>query len=177
MEHSIILLLLGLALLLATNSSLLVTSGSGREDDGGKNSPSFSNQHNQGEISGSASVTSSGDVWLTIYIDHFSILAKIDVLEETDGSLIYKFSVANITFQVDSKNETRPIEKTSTSLETQFGSPDEAITALVTMFKKIGIEFTNATLKSIPYALNCGWRSPEECRGFVQCLLEKHNSE
>ena len=177
MEHSFILLLLGLAILLATGSSLLATSGSGREDNGDQNSPSASECPSQGEISGSASVTDSGELWLTIYIDQLSILAKIEVVDGKNESSRYKFSVASIDFHHESPQMNTPDKLPEGPLEAQFETPDEAVSTLVSMFQKNGIVFTDASKQSIPFAVHCGWRSPKECKDFVQQLLENHETK
>lgn len=178
MEHSLILLLLfGLALLLATSTSLLATSGSGRGEDGDEDSSSFLDCNNHGEISGSTSVTSTGELWITIYIDQLSILAKIEVVEGENKVLRYKFSVTSISFPTESDSVKKPHYVPKDALETHFDSPDQAVKALILMFKKIGIEFTDASIQSIPHAICCGWRSPEECKEFIQRLLEKQHTK
>lgn len=171
-----VLLLLGLAFVLATSSSLLATSGSGRGDNGDENSLLFPTCNNLGEVSGSASVTSSGELWLTVYIDEISILAKIEVVDGNNDSLRYKFTVVSIAIPTESQLVKESNEVPKGPLEVQFDSPDDAVSSLFAMFQKIGIEFSNASKQSINHAAHCGWRTPKECKEFIQNQVEKYKT-
>ncbi len=170
-----ILLLLGLAFVLATGSSLLATSGSGRGDNG-ENQPPVEDLVS-GEISGSVSVTSKGELWLTIFVDSFSILASIDVVDSDDGEFAYKFTVVGIAELVNTSGPPKIQFDSPTRPAVLFSTPQEASQRLVELMKTTGIELTQESLSSIPFAVEGGWRPPEECKGFINTLMEKQEEE
>ena len=170
-----ILLLLGLAFVLATGSSLLATSGSGRGDNGG-NQPPGENLVS-GEIYGSVSVTSKGELWLTIFVDTFSILASIEVVDSDDEVFAYKFTVVGIAELVNTIEPPKIHFDSPTRPVIVFSTPQEASQRLVELMKTMGIELTQKSLSSIPFAVEGGWRPPEECKEFLQALMEKHEEE
>ena len=171
MEHNTVLLLLGLALVLTTSSSLLATSGSGR---GGNGDKQFSDGTLEpGEISGSMSLTSDGDLWLTIFVDSYSILAEIEVVEAEGDSVEYKFSVAGIAELVESAESSKTQFHSEASPEILFRTPEEASERLVQLIRDIGIELTPESIRSVPFAVKSGWRSPKKCIQFVKKLMDE----
>lgn len=168
-----ILLLLGVAFLLATSSSLLVTSGSGREGKGGEDSPKSNTSLEPGEISGSITVTSNGELWLTTYVDNLVFLSEINVVELKKGEFAFKFTIVGIAelmaplFTTTVKNHDVP-----PSTEVLFTTPEEATERLTDLIQGLGIILTSASVKSIPYAVQCGWRTPRECTECIQSLLD-----
>ncbi|MBC8309696.1 MAG: hypothetical protein ISR75_04950 [Phycisphaerales bacterium] len=176
-----VLLLLGLALVLATSSSLLATSGSGRGDNGGNppNPPPTSTDFPEpGEISGSVSVTSEGELMLTTFIDHYSFLSEIEVIENLQGQLEYKFTMIGIAKAFDMADEKiDDINRETQILEVKFSSPEEASERLVSLVKNLGIDLTEESVRSVPFAVMGGWRSPEYCKDFIQSLMDKHSKE
>ncbi len=58
-----------------------------------------------------------------------------------------------------------------------FNTPEEASQRLVELMKTMGIELTQESMSSIPIAVEGGWRPPEECREFINKLMEKHEGE
>ncbi len=172
-----VLLLLGLAFLLATSSSLLATSGSGRGDKGGSIPPVNNDYPEHGEISGSVSVTSLGELWLTIFVDNFSILAQIDVVDDTNGELSYKFSIAGIAELVDKTEGSKLKDKSQTRPEVLFKTPEEATERLTALVKSLGIELSKASLCSAPFAVQNGWHPPEECYAIIQSLIEENRGK
>jgi hypothetical protein len=179
-----VLLLLGLALVLATSSSLLATSGSGRGDNGGNppNPPNPQPKSNDfpepGEISGSVSLTSEGELMLTTFVDHYSFLSEIEVIENTQGELEYKFTIIAIAEAIDmADKKIDDIDGETHILEVKFSSPEEASERLVSLVKNLGIDLTEESVRSVPFAVMNGWRSPEYCQDFVQSLMDKHSKE
>jgi hypothetical protein len=172
MEHNIALLLLGLALVLTTSSSLLVTSGSGREGNGEKKLSDGTLE--PGEISGSMSLTTNGDLWLTIFVDSYSILAAIEVVEVEGSSFEYKFSVAGIAELTESSESSKTQSHSETPPEILFSTPEEASERLVQLIRGMGIELTPESIRSVPFAVKSGWRSPEKCIQFVKKLIDEH---
>ena len=168
-----ILLLLGLALVLATSSFLLASSGSGREDED-RNSRSSSNLQLIGEIAGSVSVSGLGEVWLTIFIDELSILAQLEVIDSiSEGQ--YRLSIVSIAAPAGelgtvSSNLLPLISQEKRSAE--FRSKKEATNRIIQLFDDLGIAISPESLKSIPYAVACGWRNPTECQLLVKKILE-----
>jgi hypothetical protein len=171
-----VLLLLGLAFLLATSSSLLATSGSGREDEGGSNPPK-NDYLSPGEISGSVSVTALGELWLTIFIENLSILAQIEVVDRDNDRLAYKFTVAGIAELVGSSQQSTFEKKPSSPPEVLFSNPTEATERLVELMKGLGFELTKESLLSAPFAVQNGWRSPEVCKKYIQSILDGYERE
>jgi len=181
MEHELILLLLGLALLLTTSSFLLDTSGSGREGNGGNPESNSYNSTEPGEISGSVSITSSGELWLTIFVDQLSILAKISVVKNIEGTPMYSFAIIAIA-EIASELENKPKQLFSHSdinknKVVTFTCPDEASKRIVEMLKNLKIELSQDALRSLPYAVSCGWKPPQECEILIQSLLKEHSGE
>ena len=175
MEHSIILLLLGLALVLATSSSLLARSGSGREDEDRDDSRPSTDKQLCGEIAGSVSVTSTGEVWITILIDELSMLAKLEVIDRSqlEG---YQLSIAAVAAPAGEFGEVSQRLKPLLAQEQriiEFESQKQAVTKITQMFDDMGIVLSEETTKSIPYAISCSWRTPKECQRFVNKLLNE----
>ena len=170
-----ILLLLGIAFLLATSSSLLVTSGSGRGDNGGNIPPNSNENMVPGEISGSVTVTAIGELWLTIFIDRYSVLAKIQVVDEELGALSYSFAIAGI--MEISKGANHTVEQTGPEFVpiTEFKTPEDAALKLIGLAKNLKLDISKESLKSVPFAIECGWRTPQECKQFIASLLEEKN--
>ncbi len=171
-----VLLLLGLAFVLATSSSLLATSGSGRGDNGGNSQPTPDDFPDPGEISGSISLSALGELWLTTYVDMLSILSKIEVVDVACCSLEYKLRIVGIATLDEELAKVFDIEEEDSNLEIQFRTPEEATEKLVAMVKALGIGITEESLRAIPCAVHCGWRSPEDCKNFIQNTLEENAS-
>ena len=177
MDYETILLLLGLAFVLTTGSSLLATSGSGREGNGG-NQPSDSNNcFEPGEISGSISITSKGELWLTIFVDTFSILAAIDVVDCDGGEYAYKFSIAGLAELVDKSERSKIQTNSSTHPEIVFSTPEEASERFIELISNLGVELSQEAIRSVPFAINGGWKSPDECKQFIKNVMEAHEEE
>jgi hypothetical protein len=172
-----VLLLLGLALVLATSSSLLATSGSGRGGNGGNPSITPNEFPEPGEISGSVSVTSEGELFLTTFVDYYSFLSSIEVIKTTDEKLEYKFRIIGIAELIDKVNQKINIDRDTQILEVKFRSPKEASERLVSMVKNLGIELTEESVRSVPFAVMGGWRSPEYCKGFIQSIMDEYSKE
>jgi len=172
MEHNVVLLLLGLALVLTTSSSLLATSGSGRGDNGG-NQP-LGKCLEPGEISGSISLTSNGELWITIYVDTYSILASIDVVQGERDSYEYKFSIQGIAEFVESSKSSTTQLCSEAHQGILFNSPEQASKLLVKLMSELGIELTPESIRSVPFAVESGWRSPEKCKQFIKKHMDEH---
>jgi hypothetical protein len=170
-----ILLLLGLAIVLATSSSLLAANGSGREDEDRDETRSSSNvPQPSGEIAGSVSVTGTGEVWLSILMDELAILAQLEIIEMSQAPG-YKMSIAAVAAPAGEFGEVSPHLKPLMAQEKrviEFSSEVQATSKIIQMFEDIGIVLSEETMKSIPYAVSCGWRSPAECQQFVKGLLD-----
>jgi len=171
-----ILLLLSLAFVLATSSSLLATSGSGGGGNGGKSLSTSDDFPEPGEISGSISLSDLGELWLTTYLDMLSILSKIEVVEAACGSLEYKFRIVGIATLGEELAKVFDIEEADPNLELQFRTPEEATDKLVAMAKALRVGITVESLRAVPCAVHCGWRSPEDCKSFIQTTLEDNVS-
>lgn len=222
MESNIIFLLLGLAFVLTTTSSLLATSGSGREEQGGN--PTV-HHLDEGEISGSISLTSKGELWLTVFLDTYSILIEVEVINTTNEQPVYKctiVSIAELVTTPESSKSPKPIEtsespesqkatvppkhpkpqqplkptepselaeqtayaefpKTNVSLETNpeivCSSAEDATSQLFALIEKIHLHISEASKRSLPFAISSGWRSPEECRQFIKHQMKKHEEK
>ncbi len=167
-------LLLGLAFLLATSSSLLVSYGSGRGDNG-----RFSKEDSQpfpepGEIAGSVSISSSGEIWLTAFVDQYAVLSQIEVVEDDDGVPKYKISVAGIGhISVQNEAESIPDFKPEDAVF-YCAKVEDAVEQLILLVDRIGLGLSKLTLQSIPVAVRCGWKPPIECSSFIQHLLKEH---
>jgi hypothetical protein len=172
-----VLLLLGLALVLATSSSLLASSGSGREDEDQDNSRSSSMPQLRGEIAGSVSITSDGEVWLTVFIDEFSVLAQlevIDILNEEGFRLsIVALAAQDGEFGAVSEHIMPLTAKEKRVIE--FKTQLEAIENINQLFDDLGIPISKESIKSIPYAVSCGWKTPAKCREIVEQILDGRN--
>jgi len=167
-----ILLLFGLALVLATSSSLLPGSDSGREGEDRDESRSLSPTV-FGEIAGSVSVTSDGDVWLTTFIDELSILAQIEVIPK-ESVCWYRFSISAIAapageFGAVSSQLIPLIAQEKRVIE--FKTKKEAIHKIEQLVSEVGIVLSEESAKSIPYAVSCGWRPPSEFNQIVKQLM------
>jgi hypothetical protein len=167
-----ILLLFGLALVLATSSSLLPGSDSGREGEDRDESRSLS-PTDFGEIAGSVSVTSDGDVWLTTFIDELSILAQIEVIPK-ESVCWYRFSISAIAapageFGAVSSHLIPLIAQEKRVIE--FKTKKEAIHKIEQLVSEVGIVLSEESAKSIPYAVSCGWRPPSEFNQIVKQLM------
>ncbi|MBT4523599.1 MAG: hypothetical protein HOI88_05450 [Phycisphaerae bacterium] len=172
-----VLLLFGLAFLLATSSSLLVDSRTGGEDRGRDEDRSLS-VNQSGEISGSVSITASGELWLTVFIDELSILAQIEVITNQSEGMRYRFSVSAIsspdgTLSQVSSHVLQPASEENRF--TEFSSQNDAANNLIRLFDEMGIAISIESLKSIPYAITCAWKSPEECQQFIEDLINGAN--
>jgi len=168
-----ILLLFGLALVLATSSSLLPGSDSGREGEDRDESRSSLPTDVSGEIAGSVSVTSAGHVWLTTFIDELSILAQIEVILK-ESVCWYRFSIAAITapageFEAVSSHLIPLIAQEKRVIE--FKTKKEAIHKIEQLVSEVGIVLSEESAKSIPYAVSCGWRPPSEFNQIVKQLM------
>jgi len=53
----------------------------------------------------------------------------------------------------------------------------EASERLVSMVKNLGIELTEESVRSVPFAVMGGWRSPEYCKGFIQSIMDEYSKE
>lgn len=175
-----IILLLVLVLLLASSSSLLASSSAGGEDKGRDSSQPETGLDLGGEIAGSVSVTSEGELWLTTFIDEFAILARIDIVQ--DGLVAPKYRVC--VTAVDSPSG--GFGEVSSSLKphlaqgkhvTEFSSELDAKNKIIQLFDDLGIAISKASLKSIPFAISCGWREPDECKRFIDSLLKEKDKK
>ena len=171
------LLLLGLAFLLATSSSLLASSGAGREDEDQDDSRSSSMPQFTGEVAGSVSITSEGEVWLTVLIDEFSVLAQLEVIDISNEEG-FRLSIAALSapegeFGAVSMHLMPLIAKEKRVIE--FKTQSEAIDNINQLFDDLGIPISKETIKSIPYAISCGWRTPAKCKEIVEQILEERN--
>jgi hypothetical protein len=45
------------------------------------------------------------------------------------------------------------------------------------MVKNLGIELTEESVRSVPFAVMGGWRSPEYCKGFIQSIMDEYSKE
>ena len=174
-----ILLFLGLALVPTMGSSLL-DSSSGREDEERDFSRSSNGLTAAGQISGSCSLTANGDFWLTILIDDFSILAKIDVIDDDSKDPYYRFSLSAIEYPEGSACCFSPQllpHAIGQKRIVEFKDSEDATSKILEMFKSLGIAITDESLKSIPYAITCGWRSPKECRKIVKRLIKENTGK
>jgi hypothetical protein len=168
-----ILILLGLAIVLATSSSLLAGSASGREGENRDESRSSSPPDVSGEIAGSVSVTSAGDVWLTTFIDDLSILAQIEVITKESVDR-YRFSIVAVATPAGEFGAVSPhlipiITQENRVIE--FKTKKEAIHKIEQLVGKMGIVLSEQSAKSIPYAVSCGWRPPSEFNQIVKQLM------
>jgi hypothetical protein len=173
-----ILLLLGLALVLATSSSLLACIGSGGEDEDRADSRSSSNPIVKGEIAGSISLTGAGEIWLTILADELLILGQLEVIEQ-ENVLGYRLSINSITAPAGEFGAVSPQLKPFVAKEMRVivcNSQEQAVENVMRMCNEVGIVLSNETMASIPYAIACGWRSPEECAQFVREMLKEHKN-
>ena len=125
-----VLLLLGLALVLATSSSLLATSGSGRGGNGGNPSITPNEFPEPGEISGSVSVTSEGELFLTTFVDYYSFLSSIEVIKTTDEKLEYKFRIIGIAELIDKVNQKINIDREKDTSKKEVKKTDNRMTKL-----------------------------------------------
>ena len=171
------LLLLGLAILLTTSSSLLAASSSEGEDKGREISRSVS-ENTAGEISGSVSVTASGELWLTVFIDELLILVKIEVVSNSKKSMSYRFFISAISALKGTLNQALPhvlplVAKNNRTIE--CSTQNDAVHKLMQLFDEMGIAISQESMKSIPYAISCGWKTPEECHKFIEALLKDAN--
>ena len=174
-----ILLLLGLAIVLTTSSSLFVALSSKREGKSGNFDSHFSNKApSAGEISGSISITSCGDMWLMVLIDELSIIAKLDIVEVDHCLNGYRLSIAAIESPSGSSDGVSPNLlplAASESRAVQFTSPDEASSKIIQLFDNLGVVISKDSLLSIPYAISCGWKTPDDCHRIVTQMLEKQS--
>jgi hypothetical protein len=175
-----LILLLVLVLLLVSSSSLLASSSAGGEDMGGDSSQPEIGLNLGGEIAGSVSVSSDGELWLTTFIDEFSILARVDIVQDGKVALKYRLCVT----AVDSPSG--DFGEISSSLKpyfaqgkhiTEFNSELDAANKIIKLFDDLGIALSKESLKSIPFAISCGWREPNECKRFIDSLLKEKDQE
>ncbi|MBT4529622.1 MAG: hypothetical protein HOC27_00315 [Phycisphaerae bacterium] len=172
-----VLLLLGLALLLATGSSLLVTNVSGRGGNGGSPPPKSNGTPEPGEITGSVSISSSGDLWLTIYVDYYSILAHVEVVHAKSHEWEYCLTVAGIGQLCELDEQTTLADIPPSEVSIQCGTQEEAVTKLTALVKQLSLQLTEPSLKTIPIAVECGWKEPRECQEMITSLVQKHLQE
>ncbi len=175
-----IILLLVLVLLLASSSSLLASSSAGGEDMGRDSSQPETGLNLGGEIAGSVSVSSKGELWLTTLIDEFAILARVDIVK--DGLVAPKYRLC--VTAVDSPSG--DFGEVSSSLKpilaqgkhvAEFNSELDATNKIIQLFDDLGIPLSKESLKSIPFAISCGWREPDECIRFIESLLKERDQE
>lgn len=175
-----ILLFLGLAYVLAKGTSLLVDYDSMRGEDEDRDESRFFNKTPyEGEIAGSCSVTTEGDVWLTIFIDEISVFAKLEVIERNVDPAFYRFSIIEFEYPKGTAGCTSPHILPLTAGNNrmvEFRDPVDASNKIIQMFDKMGIVIRQESLKSIPYAIYCGWRSPDECKNIVANLIKDNSN-
>ena len=58
----------------------------------------------------------------------------------------------------------------------ECNSQEQAVENVMRICNEVGIVFSNETMASVPYAIACGWRSPEECAQFVREMLKEHKN-
>ena len=164
----LLLLLLGLAFLLAIPSSLLSSSALGREDNDGDDS------HTPGEISGSVSVSSSGEVWLTTYVERYSILTAIEIRPTEDNSYEYVCSIVGIAELSGTEDRLSLSDVPTEELVFVTSREDDAIEKVTTLVERLGLHLEDISLQAIPHAMHCDWRDPRSSYAFIQKLLEDH---
>ena len=170
-----ILLFLGLAIVLTTSPLLLVASCKGRGDDGGGDDTALSNTSNAGEIVGSISITDSGELWLSVLIDDFSILAQLEIVECESECTGYRLSIAAVNLQSETKNTMSPQNRAKATGEShvvEFKNPQEASIRIIQLLDRMGVVISSESLKSIPHAITCGWKRPDESKQIVNRVLE-----
>ncbi|MBC8200806.1 MAG: hypothetical protein H8E86_02075 [Planctomycetes bacterium] len=174
-----VLLLLGLALVLATSSSLLASSGSWGEDEDRDDSRSTSNPTLKGEVAGSVTVTRAGEIWLTILVDELTLHAQLEVIRH-EGAKGFRLSIHSIASPAGEFGAVSPQLKPFMAQEMrviEFYSEEQATQSVISMLSEVGIVLSDETMASIPYAISSGWRSPSDCEQFVRELLQEHKNK
>jgi hypothetical protein len=55
----------------------------------------------------------------------------------------------------------------------EFSTEIEATNKIIQLFDDIGLTISKESLQSVPCAVSCGWRTPEECQSFVESQLKE----
>jgi hypothetical protein len=169
------LLFLGLAVLLATSPLLLVATTRGGEGDGGGDESPTTNTNHSGEISGSVTITETGEVWLTALIDNISILAQVEIIGSESNWTGYRLSIVGVDSSVTCNNKKFRHAEESDAEEpnvVEFTDPADASNQIIQLLDNLGIPLSNESLRSIPHAIKFGWKSPTEGKQIVNELLD-----
>lgn len=46
---------------------------------------------------------------------------------------------------------------------------------IIQLFDNLGVVISKDSLLSIPYAISCGWKTPDDCHRIVTQMLEKQS--
>jgi len=135
----------------------------------------------EGEISGSVSVTSNGEVWLTIFLDEIAILARIHLFDRDSGELAYRLVVEEL------KRTEGPHGSVSSNMlgvldeqarMAEFSSKDEATVEILRLIDVLSIDIQAGSRKAVPIAIGCGWRSPETTKNMIaEAIASQKSSE
>ncbi|MBC8202746.1 MAG: hypothetical protein H8E91_02850 [Planctomycetes bacterium] len=124
----------------------------------------------EGEISGSVSVTSEGNVWLTIFLDDIAIFARVHLFERENGELAYRLVVEELeraegTHGSVSSDALGVLDEKARMAE--FSTQDEATLELLRLIDALGLDIQSGSRKAVPVAIGCGWRSPETTKTMI----------
>lgn len=139
--------------------------------------PNVHDGNPEGELTGSVSLTTEGQIWLTLFVDDVAILARVNMIELEDGELCYEVVVEKLerppgTHGSVSSDVLGLLDEEARSVI--FSSKEEAKSKLMLLFDALGVDLLAGTRMAIPHAIEHGWRSPRTCQQFVQKELARN---
>jgi len=111
-----------------------------------------------GEITGSVQVTSTGEIF---------IISKLDGHE-----LIFNVKADDDAFSINVVECTVPQFQVEMLVDCTVSNVDDATKILCSLVAPLNL--CEETMKSIPYAIECAWRSPSEVKAKVDEMVSMH---
>ena len=124
----------------------------------------------EGEISGSVAVTGEGRVWLRVFLDDITVLARIHVFDRESGQSAYRFVVEKLE-QADGTHGSISSDMLGIIDEnarmSEFSTQDDAVLKCLRLIDALGLEIQAGTRKAVTLAIECGWHSPEMTKTII----------